>query len=105
VPAFLGDRGRELALSVLPLSQVLEGLQPVAGAASLRLAGNLPLGQALAALAAVSGDTPVGVDGAGSGIYAARDLEARILADLHLAASGLASPVAEPQTAFREGHL
>jgi osmoprotectant transport system ATP-binding protein len=90
VRLFLGGRGAELALSVLRLGQIVPELPSVSpAAATMRLSAELPLGQALAALAGVPEDTGVVVDGAGASTYTAGELRGRILADLEAAAGSI----------------
>jgi osmoprotectant transport system ATP-binding protein len=87
VRTFLGGRGADLALGVLRLGQVVQGLPPATPtSAPLCLSAELSLGQALIALARSGDGTVVAVQGEPGGTYAAGDLEARILADLKAAA-------------------
>jgi osmoprotectant transport system ATP-binding protein len=86
VRAFLGRRRQELALGVLRIGQVVQDLpseRPDGNA--LRLSAELPLGQALVALATASDGAMVAIDGGPGGTYSAKGLEARILADLEVA--------------------
>jgi osmoprotectant transport system ATP-binding protein len=81
---FLGRRAQWLALEVLRLGQVMDELPAVAPAGdSVRLSADLPLGQALVALANV-GDGLVVVSPPGH-TYPVASLRARILADLETA--------------------
>jgi osmoprotectant transport system ATP-binding protein len=81
--AFLGSRSQEIALSVLQIGQVLEGLAPDhPSGKSLHIAAQLPLGQALVALDECVEDTAVVVAGKAGGTYSAKVLRRRILADL-----------------------
>jgi osmoprotectant transport system ATP-binding protein len=84
VNAFLGRRVPELILSVLRLEHLLHELPRTLGPMepAVRLAAELPLAQVLASLAHVPDDAAVAVDGAPGGTYTARDLRARIRADL-----------------------
>jgi osmoprotectant transport system ATP-binding protein len=85
VRGFLGRRGQELALDVLQVGQLLNGLAPGGDFAKvMRLAVNLPLGQALVALADAGADVGVAIDGQGT-VYSAKGLRARILTDLKAA--------------------
>jgi osmoprotectant transport system ATP-binding protein len=87
VRTFLGGRGADLALGVLRLGQVVQGLPPVTPtSAPLCLSAELSLGQALIALASYGDGTVAAVQGGPGGTYAAGDLQARILADLKAAA-------------------
>src|SRR5439155_10016662 len=100
---FLGGRGPDLALSVLQLGQVVEGLPPAPSAASpVCLPAELPLGRALAALAGAGEDATVAVEGGPGGTYPARGLRERILADLKVAADanhrGGADPCLPPSS-------
>jgi osmoprotectant transport system ATP-binding protein len=90
VRAFLGRRAPWLALEVLRLGQVaadLPAAPPAAG--SVRLAADMPLGQALVALANVSDVDTVMVDGALGHPCLAQALRARILSDLQVAGAGV----------------
>jgi osmoprotectant transport system ATP-binding protein len=88
VRGFLGRRAQELALDVLQVGQVLKGLAPGGDFRKvMRLAVNLPLGQALITLADVGADVGAAVDGPGV-VYSAQGLRARILADLEAANGG-----------------
>jgi osmoprotectant transport system ATP-binding protein len=83
VRAFLGRRVQELALGVIPLSQVVEGLRAVPPSEkSLRLRGDLPLGQVLVTLADAPKDASLVLDGKPEGAYSVREVLARILTDL-----------------------
>jgi osmoprotectant transport system ATP-binding protein len=85
--AFLGRRGQELALGVLRLEHVIDGLAPEASnGATIHLSPQLPLGQALTALASAAEGTTVTVEGSESKTYSAKRLRGRILADLQSAA-------------------
>jgi osmoprotectant transport system ATP-binding protein len=84
--AFLGSRAQELALGVLQLGQVLEGLPADKAAGQLlHLPAQLPLGQALVALAGCGDAAAVAIDGDSAGIYSAGALKSRILSDLETA--------------------
>jgi osmoprotectant transport system ATP-binding protein len=89
---FLGGRGVDLALSVLRLGQDLGDLPANgSGTASIRLSADLPLGQALVALASAQDDATVSIDGAMATVSAIA-LRQRILADLERVAQVQASP-------------
>jgi osmoprotectant transport system ATP-binding protein len=78
--AFFGSRAQEIALGVLQLGQVLEGLAPdQPSGRSLQLSAHLPLGQALVALADCADDAAVAIAGKA---FSAKALCRRILADL-----------------------
>jgi osmoprotectant transport system ATP-binding protein len=84
--AFLGSRGPELALGVLQLGQVLEGLPSDHATGKLmELPAHLPLGQALVALADRADDAAVAVVGKETTTYSAKTLRGRILSDLETA--------------------
>src|SRR5205807_1448318 len=77
VRAFLGPRGAELALGMLRLEEVISDLpKELGGVPSTRLAAELSLGRALAALDGADKGTLVAVEG---GLYTAQNLRARIL--------------------------
>jgi osmoprotectant transport system ATP-binding protein len=81
--AFLGSRSQEIALGVLQLGQILEGLAPEHPSGRLlQLSAQLPLGQALVALGDCAEDAAVAVAGKVTSIYSAKALRSRILADL-----------------------
>jgi ABC-type proline/glycine betaine transport system ATPase subunit len=88
VREFLGSQGPNLALSALRVDQVVQGMAPSVAAAAprIRLAADLPLGQALVVLAQANDDAPVTVDGCSDRIFAAGPLKTRILSDLTAAA-------------------
>jgi osmoprotectant transport system ATP-binding protein len=88
VHAFLGRRAQWLALEVLRLRHSAADLPTVPGAADgVCLSGDLPLGQALIALADVADTAPVAVEaGSGRHAYSAKSLRTRIVADLEVAA-------------------
>lgn len=87
VRAFLGRRGANLALDVLQLRHVIAEV-PVAqvNSTAVALPGDLPLGQALAALATTTDDATVIVEGSPRRTVLANALRAQILADVKAAA-------------------
>jgi osmoprotectant transport system ATP-binding protein len=93
--AFLGRRGSALALDVLQLRHVLPDRASPGppGGPVIRLRADLPLGQVLVALAGAAQDAGVALEGGNGEVYSARELQARILADLR--ASG-AAPAGAP---------
>jgi osmoprotectant transport system ATP-binding protein len=86
VRVFLGRRVQWLALEMLRLGQVVTDLPTAPPAAdSVRLSADLPLGQALVALAEAGDGATIVVDGATGQTYSAKSLRARILSDLEIA--------------------
>jgi osmoprotectant transport system ATP-binding protein len=83
VRAFLGRQGPALALDALRLGEVVKDLTPGEPSAEMiRLPADAGLGGVLTALAGAGDGASVQVDGDGQRFYAARDVQARILADL-----------------------
>jgi osmoprotectant transport system ATP-binding protein len=85
---FLGRRAQALALELLRVDQVIHDLPSAPGLAdSIHLEAEINLGQALVKLAQAGDAASVVVDGRAGGVYAAKDLRARILSNLdHVAA-------------------
>jgi osmoprotectant transport system ATP-binding protein len=88
VHAFLGRRAQWVALEVLQIRHSVADLPFVPSTADgVHLLPDLPLGQALIALADVADTVPVAIDGRQSPrAYSAKSLRARIVADLEVAA-------------------
>ncbi len=83
VRAFLGQRRATLALEVLAIGQVVDGLPCVpATPDALRLPATLRLGEVLARLAHADPATPVLVNGTAGRVFSAGSLRDRILTDL-----------------------
>jgi osmoprotectant transport system ATP-binding protein len=81
--AFLGPQGAELAIGMLQLGQVVVDLiREASGSPSIRLKAELSLGRALASLDGIDHGALVGVEGGPGGVYTAKNLRGRILADL-----------------------
>jgi osmoprotectant transport system ATP-binding protein len=96
VRGYLGSQGHHLALSVLRLRHIIQDVSVETSSRhvsnvpnnSIRLTVDLPLGQALVALADANDDTPVTLEGDAGTTYSAGPLKSRILADLKVAANG-----------------
>jgi osmoprotectant transport system ATP-binding protein len=83
VRVFFGNRAPALALEALRLGDLIADLPAVPRSGELiRLPADLPLGQALVALADAADGAAVCVDGEPGRAWPAKDLRARILADL-----------------------
>jgi osmoprotectant transport system ATP-binding protein len=83
IRAFLGSRAQWLALEMLRLREVISDFPATSAAADwLRLSADLPLGQALMALANVQGDATVVVGDGTARACSAGSLRSRILSDL-----------------------
>lgn len=83
VQSFLGRRCQELALGVLRIDQVIQGLPEVGSVErSLRLSPDCPLGRALVALANATDADSVTIGGPNERTVSAKSLKASILADL-----------------------
>ena len=83
VRSFLGRRAPWLALEALRLEDIVADLPTTPAAAdSLRLSAELPLGQALVALAGASETATVVVEGGRGGAHEARTLRERIRTEL-----------------------
>jgi osmoprotectant transport system ATP-binding protein len=83
VRTFLGSRGTELALGMLHVGQAIVNLPAEShGTPSRRLSATLSLGRALAALEGTGDKDLVAVEGDPGGMYLAKNLRERIVADL-----------------------
>jgi osmoprotectant transport system ATP-binding protein len=81
--AFLGRRRKDLAMGVLRLGQILEGVPADArGGPTIHLSAHMPLGQAWLALADGGIDATVAIDNSPGRLYLARELRERIVAQL-----------------------